>query len=118
MMDPLRAFLVATAFAYLACLAYTLMGKPALANFPKNIQGLFYALAFVMFLVTALYSIPREIYWILGAVYGFAAVGSFIGYPQVWMAYWTTNPRGSSAASAVGMAFWDLAIAVVFFMLI
>ena len=116
-MDILRAFLVATAFAYLACLVYTLMGKPALANFPKNVQGLFYALAFVVFLVTALYSIPREIYWILGAVYGFAALGSFIGYPQVWMAYWTTNPKGGSAAGQIGMSLWDLAIAVVFLMM-
>jgi len=116
-MDLLRAFLAATAFAYLACLAYTLMGKPALANFPKNIQGLFYALAFVVFLVAALFPIPSEVYWILGAMYGFAALGSFIGYPQIWMAYWTTNPKGSSAASAVGMAFWDLAIAVVFLMM-
>ena len=116
-MDLLRAFLAATAFAYLACLAYTVMGKPALANMPKNLQGLFYAFAFVVFLVVALYPIPQEVYWVLGALYGFAAVGSFIGYPSVWMAWWTANPKGGSAAGQIGMACWDLAIAVVFLMM-
>ena len=113
-MNPINAFLAATAFAYLACLVYTVMGKPPLANYGVSLQGVFYAVAFTVFLNAALYPFPSEVYWFLGALYGFAAMGSFIGWPQVWMAWWTANPKGSSAASAVGMAFWDLVIAVVF----
>ena len=116
-MNPLNAFLAATAFAYLACFTYTLIGKPPLANYPKTIQALFYALAFVLFFTVSIYPIPRKAYLLLGALYSFAAMGSFIGWPQVWMAYWTTNPKGSSGASAVGMAAWDLMIAVSFFLM-
>ena len=115
------AFLMATAFAYLACLVYTWMGKPPLIGVSDRVQMVFYLLAFIVFIfVSTSPSIP----WLnncLGILYSFGAVGSFIGFPQRWAAYWKDNPEeGSpeegSAAGQMGMAAWDLMIATFCFM--
>ena len=114
-MNVVDAFLMATAWAYLGCLMLTIFGKPPMANFKKEYQGVFYIFAWIILIIASFDVFPEFVYTFLGYVYSFASVGSFIGWP-VWMAYWTNDPEGGSAAGQIGMAFWDLAIAVFCFM--
>lgn len=117
-MNCIYAFLTATAYAYLACAVYTILGKPALKDISNSIQVAFYFAAFSVFLIVSSLPCPQIVYRVLGVIYGVAAMGSFIGYPQRWMAYWLPNPEKGSAAGQVGMAFWDLAISVACLMLV
>ncbi len=116
-MQLINAFLLATAIAYLACFVYTVMGKPALIGVSNGAQLVFYGLASV---ILAFVSLNPSITWLnffLGVFYSFGTVGSFIGWPQKWKAYWTSAPNMGSAAGQIGMAFWDLALAICFFTL-
>jgi hypothetical protein len=117
-MSLLEAFLMVTAFAYLACVFFTLVGKPPLFEIDDYQQAVFYFLAFFVIWIVAAppFSIswPPQVYSLLGALYAFAAIGSFIGYPQRWMAYWRKNPEDGSDSGQIGMAFWDLAISISF----
>lgn len=115
-MNFIDAFLMATAWAYFGCLIFTILGKPPMANIKKALQGLFYVFACIIFITASVDIFPPYIYAVLGVLYGIAAIGSFIGWPQIWMAYWTSCPEGGSAAGQIGMAFWDLMIAVFCFM--
>lgn len=115
-MEFIDAFLMATGWAYLGCLIFTIFGKPPMANFKKRLQGLFYIFGCTIFIAASRDIFPQYVYFLLGVVYSFATIGSFIGWPQVWMAYWTIDPEKGSAAGQIGMAFWDLAIAVFCFM--
>ena len=117
-MNYIDAFLTATAYAYLACAVYTLLGKPALRDMSENSQLVFYLAAFCVFLSVPSMSLPSIVYHVLGVFYGFAALGSFIGYPQRWVAYWLPDPMVGSAAGQIGMAMWDLAISVACLMLV
>ena len=115
-MEFIDAFLLATAFAYFGCLIFTWLGKPPMANINELLQSVFYTLACMIFMLSSIDFFPQYVYAVLGVVYGIASVGSFIGYPQVWMAYWTSDPEKGSAAGQTGMAFYDLALAICFFM--
>jgi len=121
-MSFVEAFLIMTAFAYLACMFFTLVGKPPLFKVNTHSQIIFYFIAFITLLFSVVplpFSIPwpSEVYFLLGALYSFATVGSFIGYPQRWMAYWRIIPEKGSDAGQIGMAFWDLAVSISFFYL-
>lgn len=112
-----QAFLLATAWCYLAAAFYTMLGKPAMVDIDKRIQISFYFFAFFALLFISYLPSIKILNHILGIIYGFGAVGSFIGWPQKWMAYWTLNPKLGSDAGQIGMAFWDLALSTSFFYL-
>ena len=116
-MNTLNAFLVATAVCYFVAFIMTCSGKPPLASFGRTEQSLMYIVLFVLILGVVMNPYYIWLNLLLGLFYSFATVASFIGWPQVWMAYWTDNPRGSSATGQVLMAFWNLALAVGFFSL-
>jgi len=116
-MDVVAAFLLATSFAYLAASVYALKGRPALIGPPKNFQVVVFLLLGGVVFYVALFPFNVILKIILGIFYSFAAVSSFIGYPQRWRAYWKSASGSSSGSQAVGMAFWDLALAVSFFYL-
>ena len=115
-MEFIDAFLMATAWAYFGCVILTILGKPPMANIRKELQGIFYFFACLIFQAASVDIFPQYIYSILGIVYSIASLGSFIGYPQVWAAYWKENPEQGSDAAQIGMATWDLAIGVFCFM--
>ena len=117
-MNYINAFLAATAYAYLACAVYTVLNRPPLRDMSKTSQLVFYLAACGVFLSITVFPCPFAVYYVLGVLYGFAALGSFIGYPQRWMAYWLPDPMKGSAAGQIGMAAWDLAIAVACFTLV
>lgn len=116
MMAFIDAFLKSTAFSYLGCLILTVLGRPPLAFIRADLQGVIYILFFITLMLSSIGVFPQYVYAFLGAVYGIVAVVSFLGWPQVWMAYWTSAPEGGSAAGQIGMAFWDLVLAICFFM--
>ncbi len=113
-MNLVSAFIVATAFAYLAAVIYVALGKPAMVDVPTRLQGAFFLILFAVLLYV--YNNPSI--WILngllGVFYSFATVASFTGI-QKWMAYWKDDPKKGSGALQIGMAYWDLALAVSFF---
>lgn len=113
----IKAFLMATAFAYAACYAYTLRGRPPLVGIGRSIQAFSYFAVSLIFVLVCLFPHPWFVDYLLGGVYGFAAMGSFIGWPQRWAAYWKLDPEEGSDAGQIGMALWDLAISVSFFVL-
>lgn len=116
-MQAIPAFLLATAFSYFAAFVYAMLGKPALADMDPNVQKFFYFAMGVAFLFVAFFPVVSLLNFVLGCLYGFAAMGSFIGWPQKWMAYWKPAPEMGSGAGQAMMAGWDLACAVVFFSL-
>ena len=116
-MNYIYAYLTASAYAYLACAVYTVLGYPPLRDMTKINQLIFYVAAFGVFNAVIALPCPSLVYYVLGAFYGFAALGSFIGYPQRWMAYWLPVPEEGSAAGQTMMACWDLGIAVAFLLL-
>ncbi len=115
-MQLINAFLLATAFAYLACFVYTVMGKPPLIGVSDQVQVAFYGFAFGVFIVSSMIPLVNWLNFLLGVLYSFACVASFTGV-QKWKAYWTSAPNMGSAAGQIGMAFWDLALAICFFTL-
>ena len=115
-MNLIEAFLNATAFAYLAAALYSFLGRPALDGINANRQGVIYCLPFAIILLSIKIEIDI-IYFLLGILYSFATLGSFIGWPQKWMAYWKTEPHEGSDTSQIGMALWDLVLSVSFFYL-
>ena len=112
------AFIFATAWAYLACVVYTVLGRPALIGIDIRIQTAFYLGAFGLFL----YVFYNPNIWVLnqllGGLYGILSMGSFIGYPQRWAVYWRNDSEEGCGAGQIGMAFWDLVLAVAFLSLI
>lgn len=117
-MDLVGSFLLATSFAYLAASIFSLKGKPALVGLNKNAQAvLFLILGGIVFYV-ALFPVNTILKIGLGIFYSFSTVSSFIGYPQIWRAYWKSAPDTSSGSQAVDMAFWNLVLAIAFFYLI
>ena len=116
-MSLVEAFLLATSAAYLACFIYTAMGWPPLIGMGKRVQMVFYWIAFLIFVFVSWNTRVFALNFILGVFYGFAAMGSFIGWPQRWAAYWKDNPEEGSDAGQIGMALWDLALSVCFFYL-
>ena len=112
------AFIFATAWAYLACAVYTMMGRPPLIGIDRLSQMMFYLGAFGVFLYVSYNPGIWILNLLLGALYSLFAVGSFIGYPQRWAAYWKDDPEDGSDAGQIGMACWDLAVAVAFLSLI
>lgn len=117
-MNLVLAFIFATAWAYLACLIYTLLGKPPLVNIDTRLQVTFYLCAFGVFLYVSYYPYIMILNLLLGVLYGFTTIGSFIGWPQRWAAYWKENPEKGSDAGQIGMALWDLALSVAFLSLV
>ena len=117
-MNLVLAFISATAWAYLACAIYTMMGRPPLIGIDRWSQTAFYLCAFGVFLYVSYNPGIYILNLLLGVLYGFFAVGSFIGFPQKWAAYWRNDPAKGSDAAQIGMAFWDLAVAVAFLSLI
>jgi len=117
-MDVVASFLLATSFAYLIAALFALKGRPALVYPSKNIQVVFYLVLGGIIFYMALFPVNIILKVMLGIFYSFSAVSSFIGYPQIWRAYWKSAPDTSSGAQAVGMAFWDLVLALAFFYLI
>lgn len=116
-MNLINAFLVATAFSYAVALVMTWTGYPPLAGLSKVEQSMLFLVSFAAILIVAFYPSIVWLNFLLGLFYSFATVGSFIGHPQVWNAYWTSNPGGGSAVAQVGMSFWNLALATIFFSL-
>ena len=116
-MNLINAFLVSTAFCYFFAFVMVWMGYPALNGPSKLEQSMLYLVSFSAILIVAFYPDVIWLNFLLGLFYCFATGGSFIGYPQVWNAYWTSNPGGGSAIAQVGMAFWNLALATIFFSL-
>jgi hypothetical protein len=112
-----RAFLMSTSTAYLACCLYSTLGKPALSGVNKTLQEFFYLLMVVLIGFVAFMPSIQILNLVLGVVYAFASVGSFIGWPQVWMAYWKEYPEEGSDAGQIGMALWDLALSISFFLI-
>jgi len=115
-MNFIDSFLKSTSWAYFGCLILTLLGRPPLASIRADFQGVIYTLFFITLMLSSINIFPQYVYSFLGAVYGIVAVVSFLGWPQVWMAYWTSAPEGGSAAGQIGMAAWDLALAICCFM--
>ena len=87
-MNLVNALFMATGFAYLAIAIFAFMGKDALVGINDNIEMIFYFLAFLVFMYVANNPPIRNLNFLLGAFYGVGAIGSFIGYPQKWKAYW------------------------------
>ena len=115
-MNLIDAFLTATAFTYLVAALYSLFGKPALANMQTSRQGLVYVALFCLIVLSLKFPVFN---YPMGILYCLATVSSFIGWPQKWMSYWKVSPRDpkdGSGAQQVGMAAWDLLLAVAFFM--
>ncbi len=112
-MNLVCAFIEATAWAYLACAVYMLLGKPALVGIDTRLQGAFYLGLFAIFLYISYNPGIWILNLILGVFYSFATVASFTGI-QKWMAYWKDDPSKGSGALQIGMSFWDLALAVYF----
>ena len=117
-MNLVTAFLLATSLAYLAASILSLKGRPALVGLNKSVQAVFYLVLGGMVFYVALFPVNTIMNIGLGIFYSFSTVSSFIGYPQIWRAYWKSAPDTSSGSQAVGMAFWDLALAVAFFYLV
>ena len=117
-MDLVGSFLLATSFAYLSASIFSLKGKPALVGVNKNVQAVFYLVLGGIIYYVALFHVYALLKIGLGMFYSFSTVSSFMGYPQIWRAYWKSAPDTSSGSQAVGMAFWNLALAVAFFYLI
>lgn len=117
-MNLVCAFIAVTALAYLACAIYTMLGKPPMVDINVRLQLVFYLCAFGLFLYVSYNPGVRILNRILVVLYSFGAMGSFIGYPQRWTAYWKDDPEEGSAAGQIGMAFWDLALAVAFLSLV
>lgn len=115
-MNLIEAFLNATAFAYLAASLYAFLGRPALDGIQANRQGIIYLLPSTIIYLSTKIEISI-VYFILGIIYSFATIGSFIGFPQKWMAYWKKDPNEGSDIGQIGMSFWDLALAITFFYL-
>lgn len=117
-MKLVSAFIVATALTYLASAIYAVLGRPPLIDINVRFQIVFYLCAFAVFV----YVHDNPGVWILnmllGVFYAFGTVASFIGYPQMWAAYWKDNPKEGSAAGQIGMALYDLVLAVVFLSLV
>lgn len=116
-MTLIRAFLLATAWCYLAAAFYVMLGKPAMIDVDRRIQLVFYYGLFSALVLVCWNPEITVLNLLLGAFYSFGAVGSFIGWPQKWYAYWTLNPKLGSDAGQIAMAFWDLALSVSFFYL-
>jgi len=110
------AFLVATAFCYLSAFFLTYLGKPPMKDNSIQMQTM-YMFCFITILYSA-YN-PNNVYLniFMGLFYSFASVGSYIGYPQIWNAYWKNNPEEGSATGQVIMALWNLAISMIYFSL-
>ena len=117
-MNLINSFLLATAFCYVTCLAVTLIGAPPMTKWSKTQQSVFYISAFAVILFVVWNPSVTWLNFVLGIVYSFAAMTTFIGWPHTWKAYWTSNPGGGSAAQQVMMSAWDLALAVIFFSLV
>jgi len=117
-MSLVRTFIFATAWAYLACAFYTKLGKPPMIDVAIQVQVAFYLCAFGVFLYVSYYPYIMTLNLLLGVLYGFGAMGSFIGFPQRWSAYWRDDPEKGSAAGQIGMALWDLALAIAFLSLV
>ena len=117
-MDFIESFLLATSLAYLAASIFSLKGRPALVGLNKSAQAVFFLLLGGILFYVALFPVNTILKIGLGIFYSFSTVSSFIGYPQIWRAYWKSAPDTSSGSQAVGMAAWDLALAVAFFYLI
>ena len=116
-MNPANALFTATGFAYLALAIFTFIGKDALVGIHRNIEIIFYLGAFMVFMYVANNPPIRNLNFFLGAFYGVGAIGSFIGYPQRWKAYWKSAPQVGSDAGQIGMALWDLSLSIAFFSL-
>jgi len=116
-MNLVCAFIFATAFAYLACAVYTVLGKPALVGWDKRLQGVFYLGLFAFLLYVSQNPGIWILNLILGIFYAFGTVASFIGL-QRWAAYWKDDPEKGSAVLQIGMSLWDLVLAVAFLSLI
>ena len=112
-MNLLDAFILASAVSYLACTFYCVLDRPAIDNVSKENQGVGYFAAFGVIILSLRFSVLNLP---LGFLYCFAAVGSFLGWPQKWMSYWMQDPKKGSGAQQVGMAAWDLLLAIAFFM--
>jgi len=112
------AFIFATAWAYLACAVYTAIGRSPLVDIDTWLQAFFYLCCFGIFIYVAYNPGIWLLNLLLGILYCFLAMGSFIGYPQRWSSYWKPNSAESSSAAQIGMALWDLALAVAFISLI
>ena len=112
-MNLIDAFLTATAFSYLAAALYAFLESPSLADMNPARQGLVFVGLFCLIISSfniSLLNIP------LGVIYCLATVSSFIGWPQKWMSHWKDDPEEGSGAQQVGMAAWDLLLAIAFFM--
>ena len=114
-MNLINAFLVATAVCYLVAIIMTVFDKPPLVRVNKATQSFMYLASFAFILLVAFGYSVSLLNFLLGVYYCFATVGSFIGWPQVWGAYWTDNPRGGSASTQVAMSLWNLILSVIFF---
>ena len=112
-MNLIDSFLLATAFIYLVAALYAFMGRPALDDVPASRQGIIYVCLFSLIVLSL--KVP-SINLIMGFIYCFSSGSSFIGWPQKWMSYWKAEPHDGSGAQQVGMAAWDLLLAVAFFM--
>ena len=116
-MNLVTAFLLATSFAYLGCAVFSILKKPALVGVQRLLQTLFYLFAFIVFQFVSYNSNIITLNYLLGILYAFASIGSFIGYPQIWKAYWKSAPDIGSDAGQIGMALWDLALSITLFYL-
>ena len=112
-MNLIDAFLTATAFVYLVAALYSYFGRPALDNILAVQQGFVYVGLFCLIVLSLKYSVLN---FPLGVLYCLSTGSSFIGWPQKWMSYWKADPHEGSGAQQVGMAAWDLLLAVAFFM--
>ena len=112
-MNLVFAFILATAFAYLAAAVYAVLGKPALVDVDTRLQVGFYFGIFGILLYVSYNPGVWILNGFLGVFYGFATVASFTGL-QRWMAYWKPNPADGSGTAQIVMAIWDLTLAVAF----
>lgn len=111
-MTPLEAFLLATAAAYMAAALYSLLGHPSQQDISPRIQAAIYLTLGSLLTMVVLKTLPPLLVGVLGGLYGFLSVASFIGL-QKWYAYWKPKPEEGDATAQIGMGFWDLALATV-----
>jgi len=113
-MNLIDAFLTATAFVYLVAALYAFLGRPSLVGMQASRQALVFVGLFCLFVLSdriPLLNFP------MGIIYCVSTGSSFIGWPQVWFSYWKVDSEmEGSGAQQVGMAAWDLLLAVAFFM--
>lgn len=92
---------IPTAAAYLACIISTLLGVPPITNVSEIAQLVFYTLGGSLMMLRHMNPTCPKLKWFLSIGYGIGGMFAFTGLID-W----------GGPIQNVGMAFWDLVIAI------